>query len=88
MTDYSPVAVDEKAYGRYAEGYMFEDWEALEAILELDTNEPYYDDARKEYNKMKSEKIQVSEVNEIANAQVVAPVEPSLNVKEPIVIQK
>lgn len=88
MKNYSPVAVDEKSYGRYAEGYMFEDWEALEAILDLDTNEPYYDDARKEYNKMKSEKIQVSEANEIANAQVVAPVEPSLNVKEPPVIQK
>lgn len=88
MKNYSPVAVDEKAYGRYAEGYMFNDWEALEAILELDTNEPYYDDARKEYNKMKSEKIQVSEVNEIANAQEVAPVEPSLNVKESIVIKK
>ena len=88
MKNYSPVAFDEKAYGRFADGYMFADWEALEAILDLDTNEPYYDEARKEYNKMKSEKIQVSEVNERANAQVVAPVEPSLNVKEPIVVKK
>jgi hypothetical protein len=85
MKNYSPVALDGKKYAEFAEGYMFEDSDALEEIFDVEENEPYYYEAKKEYNAMKSEKIQVPEVNVIANEPVSGPVQQVAIVQEPII---
>jgi hypothetical protein len=85
MKNYSPVALDGKKYAEFAEGYMFEDLDAIEEIFDVEENEPYYYEAKREYNAMKSEKIQVPEGNVIANEPVVEPVQQETILQEPII---
>lgn len=75
LKNMSPAAFDEKKYAEFTNGYVLKHATEFSDITDMDGSEPAYVVAKEKYNEMQREKIEVSEVNVIANEPVVAPVD-------------
>ena len=84
MKNLSPAALEPETYASFANGYAFNNPGKFEDVTQMDGTEPVFMDAKKMYDEMNREVVQINDFDKMPEATV-PPVQQAPSIEAPVV---
>ena len=85
MKHLSPVALDAQKYPEYTDGYVLNNPKKFEDYTQMDGSAIQFTEAKKVYDGLNRENVQINEINSVQKEAIVAPVVQESIAKDPII---